>query len=97
MKYFTIKRPIFLVPSNDCCEEFQKIDKFMMILEKSGVGKLIESKIKKLGRNGYNVYNLVAAIIYCFSKFQGSVREIEQLCKFDLRVMDCQHFFRQFL
>ena len=87
MKYFTIKRPIFLVPSNTCYEEFQKIDKFMSILEKSGIGKLIESKNTKLGRNGYNVYNLVATIIYCFSKFQSSVREIEELCKFDLRVM----------
>ena len=59
----------------------------MMILEKSGIGKLIENNSKKLGRTGYNVYNLVATIIYCFSKFQSSVREIEQLCKFDLRVM----------
>ena len=87
MEYFTIKRPIFLVPSNTCYEEFKKIDKFMMILEKSGIGRLIEDKSKKLGRTGYNVYNLVATIIYCFSKFQSSVREIEQLCKFDLRVM----------
>ena len=87
MKYFTIKKPIFLVPSNTCYEEFQKIDKFMSILEKSGIGKLIESKSTKLGRIGYNVYNLVATIIYCFSKYQSSVREIEQLCKFDLRVM----------
>ena len=59
----------------------------MMILEKSGIGRLIEDKSKKLGRTGYNVYNLVATIIYCFSKFQSSVREIEQLCKFDLRVI----------
>lgn len=87
MEYFTIKWPIFLVPSNTCYEEFKKIDKFMMILEKSGIGRLIEDKNKKLGRTGYNVYNLVATIIYCFSKFQSSVREIEQLCKFDLRVM----------
>ena len=87
MKYFTIKRPIFLVPSNTCYEEFQKIDKFMSILEKSGIGKLIESKSTKLGRSGYNIYNLVATIIYCFSKFQSSLREIEELCKFDLRVM----------
>ena len=87
MEYFTIKRPIFLVPSNDCYEEFKKIDKFMMILEKSGIGRLIKDKGKNLGRTGYNVYNLVTTIIYCFSKFQSSVREIEQLCKFDLRVM----------
>lgn len=63
------------------------MDKFMMVLEKSGIGKSIEGKSTKLGRSGYNVYNLVATIIYCFSKFQSSLREIEELCKFDLRVM----------
>ena len=59
----------------------------MIILEKSGIGKLIEKKNKTIGRTGYNVYNLVATILYCFSKFQSSVREIEKLCKFDLRVI----------
>lgn len=29
----------------------------------------------------------MATIIYCFSRFKSSVREIEQLCIFDLRVM----------
>lgn len=87
MEYFTIKRAFFLVPSNDCYEEFIKIDKFMEILNKSGIGKLLEIKINKLGRGGYNVYNLIANILYCFSKFKSSVREIEELCKFDLRVI----------
>lgn len=30
---------------------------------------------------------MIATIIYCFSKFKSSLREIEQLCIFDLRVM----------
>ena len=42
MNYFTIKKTFFLVPSNTCYEEFEKIEKFMSILEKSGVGKIIE-------------------------------------------------------
>lgn len=87
MEYFTIKKELFLVPSNDCYEEFKKIDKFMAILKKSGIEKLIEIKINKLGRKGYNSYNLIATILYCFSRFKSSVREIEDLCKFDLRVM----------
>lgn len=87
MEYFTIKKELFLVPSNDCYEEFKKIDKFMAILKKSGIEKLIEIKINKLGRKGYNPYNLIATILYCFSRFKSSVREIEDLCKFDLRVM----------
>lgn len=88
MEYFTIKRTFFLVPSNTCYEEFQKLDKFMMILKKSGIENLIKNKRPTfVGRKGYNPYNLMATVIYCFSKFKSSVREIEQLCKFDLRVM----------
>ena len=87
MEYFTIKKELFLVPSNDCYEEFIKIDKFMTILKKSGIEKLIEIKMNKLGRKGYNPYNLIATILYCFSRFKSSVREIEDLCKFDLRVI----------
>ena len=92
MEYFTIKRFFFLVPSNDCVEEFKKIDKFIEILNKSGIGKIIEHEQKKYkksnaGNPGYNPFNLTAAVIYCFSKFKSTVREIENLCKFDLRVM----------
>ena len=46
MEYFTIKRFFFLVPSNDCVEEFKKIDKFIEILNKSGIGKIIEYEQK---------------------------------------------------
>ena len=87
MNYFTIKRSIFIVPSNKCYEEFNKIDKFISILNKSNIGIIIEKVQKKNGRNGYNPFNLVAAIIYCFSQFKSSLREIEHLCVFDLRVM----------
>ena len=87
MNYFNIKRTIFIVSSNKCCEEYEKIDKFMELLNKSGIGKIISKEKKVRGRTGYNVFNLVATIIYCFSKFKSSVREIENLCIYDLRVM----------
>ena len=91
MSYFTIKRSFWLVPSYRCDEEFQKIDKFMEFLEKSGVGKIIESVKSKdkqcKGRKGYNLYNLFAMIIYCFAKFKASLRDIEDKCIFDLRVL----------
>lgn len=89
MNYFTIKRTFFLVSSNTCYEEFEKIDKFMAILEKSEVGKVIEkekNKKKNQGNIKHNPYNLFATIIYCFAKFKGSLREIEDLSKFDLRI-----------
>lgn len=91
MKYFTIKRALFLVPSSTCLEEFEKIDKFLSLLEKSNVGKIInvqhrKNKITSVGRKGYNPFNMFAMIIYCFSKFRSSLREIENLCQFDIRV-----------
>ena len=87
MNYFNTKMPIFVVPSNKCYEELEKIDKFIGILNKSGIGKIIEKEQKEKGRSGYNPYNLVATICYCFSKFKSTIREIESLCKFDLRIM----------
>lgn len=92
MEYFTINRPIFLVPSNKCCEEFDKIDKFMSLLEKSGVWKIIKNaksakRKNNKGRNGYDLYRLFAAIIYCFAKFNASLRDIEDKCIFDIRVL----------
>ena len=87
MNCFSIKRPIFIVSSNKCIEEYAKIDKFIEILNKSGIGKLIENAQKNIGRRGYNPFNLVAAIIYCFSQFKSTIREIENLCTYDLRVM----------
>lgn len=92
MEYFTTNRPIFLVPSTDCCEEFEKIDKFLLILEKSGVWKIIKKvKLEKCksnkGRKGYDIYKLFAAIIYCFAKFSASLRDIEDKCIFDIRII----------
>lgn len=90
MRYFNIKRPIFIVPSEKCNKEFEKIDKFMDFLENSGVGKIIENvKYKNnecKGRNGYEPYNLFAMIVYCFAKFKATLRDIEDKCIFDIRV-----------
>ena len=90
VKYFTIKRQLFLVPQGNIVEELKKIDKFMIVLEKSGVSKIIRTVKQKnkvcKGRLGYNPYNLFATIIYCFSKFKGTLRDIEDKCIFDIRV-----------
>ena len=43
MEYFNIKRSLFIVPSEKCNAEFEKIDKFMCFLENPGVGKIIEN------------------------------------------------------
>lgn len=87
MNYFIINRSLFIVPSKQCCEEYDKIDKFIGILNKSRIGEIIEKEQNKIGRKGYNPFNLTATIIYCFSRYRSSIREIERLCIFDLRVM----------
>ena len=87
MNYFSTKRPFFIVPSIQCCEEFEKIDKFLEILNKSGIENIIKNVQSEIGRRGYNPFNLMATIIYCFSKFKSTIREIENLCKFDLRII----------
>lgn len=92
MKYFTTKNSFFLVPSTKCDEEFRKIDNFLQILENSNVGKLINSihmlnKTSLIGRKEYNPFNMFAMIIYCFSKYKSTLREMEELCIFDLRVI----------
>lgn len=90
MSYFTIKRPIWLVPSNRVIEEYEKIDNFLQILDKSGVGEIIESvnlnNDKCKGRNSYNPFNMFAAIVFCFAFFKSSLRDIEDKCNFDFRV-----------
>lgn len=73
-------------------EEYRKIDDFLQILEKSGVGNLINSiyikeKFNERGRKSYNPFNMFAMICYCFSKYESMLREIEDLCTFDLRVI----------
>ena len=91
MGYFSIKRSLFIVPSKKCYVEFEKIDKFMNFLEKSGVGEIIKNVKNKnekcKGPKGYNPYNLFAMIIYCFSKYKGTLRDIEDKCIYDIRVI----------
>lgn len=61
---FTIKRSLFQFPSSKCYEELKKIDKFIEILQKSGINEIIERVNKnnkqRKGRASYNPYNLMA-------------------------------------
>ena len=70
---------------------FVNLRKFLIFLEESGVWKIIKSvKLKRSmckGRKGYNPYKLLAAIVYCFAKFKASLRDIEDKCLFDIRVL----------
>lgn len=89
MSYFTTIKTFFVVPLDTYDEELQKIEFLLMIYEKSGIGELIKnaySKAKSKGRKSYNPYRLFAAITYCFAMHKGTLRNIEEMCKYDLRV-----------
>lgn len=89
MSYFTTRKT-FLTPSFDISvKEEQKIIKFLTLLEKSGVGSIIEKHIQnnkgKGGRPNVNYYNLFATIIYGFAFERDTLRDLEDACEFDLR------------
>ena len=89
MTYFTTGK-IFLIPSFDLeVKELEKIDRFMIFLENSNVGKVISRYVKnssqKGGRPNCNYYRLFATILFGFAFDKYTLREIESACKFDLR------------
>lgn len=89
MPYFIDLQTRLFNSSELIIEEKEKLDKFLLILEESGIGQIIEQATKidrsKGGRNPYNPYRLFATIVYAFSKHSGSLRKIEESIKFDLR------------
>ena len=89
MPYFINLQNKLFHSSELSIDEMIKLDKFLLLLEESGVGKIIEEATKtdrsKGRRNPYNPYRLFATIIYGFSKHSGSLRKIEESINFDLR------------
>lgn len=87
MKYFTTKIP-FLIPSYGVKQkETEKMDRYLQLLERSGVLDCIFDDSIINGRPAYNKYDLLATILYCFAFGKGTLRDIESMCKYDLRVI----------
>lgn len=89
MSYFTIRKQ-FLMPSFDLSlKEQKKLDRFLLMLEKSGVGELLSKchsgQPQNGGRPPFNRYDLLATVIYGFAMKNPTLRELESSCKFDLR------------
>lgn len=88
MNYFNTRHLFFISPYGIYEEEREKFDKFLQLLDRSNVMELFEKRSKeKGGRPNYSQANLLAAILYCFAFSKGSLRDIEDNIKFDLRVM----------
>lgn len=91
MPYFTTKQLGLFSSYQLNKKEEEKLNRFLMFLENSGVGELIHQECykdhSKGGRPPYNYYNLFAASIYAFSKHPGTLRKIEDSFTYDVRFM----------
>lgn len=89
MAYFTTKQShlFYSFPLSE--EEMEILDGFLDVLEKSGVGVVIENELSKdqmaVGKKPYNPYSLFAFILLSFSLKRMTLREMEDFGKFDLR------------
>lgn len=89
MAYFTTRKQ-FLMPSFDPeAKEREKLDKYLAMLERSGIGKVLqETKADQKfegGRPSFNRYNMFAAVLYGFAFGASTLRELESACRNDLR------------
>ena len=91
MPYFITKQLSLFSSYQLNKKEEEKLNKFLLFLENSGIGELIHQECykdhSKGGRPPYNYYNLFAASIYAFSKHLGTLRKIEESFKYDVRFM----------
>lgn len=89
MNNFTT-RNLFLFPSFTLDEkEQEKLDRFLIVLDKSGVADVLDSvkprDYKTGGRPSFNHYDLFATILYGFAFGSGTLRDLESACRYDLR------------
>jgi transposase len=72
-------------------KEQAKIDRFLQLLNRSGVAQILDSVKDKNtnmgGRPCYNIYNLFSTILYGFAFGTGALRDLESSCKNDLRYL----------
>ena len=94
MRYYNTMTTFFVDCYTSNVEQSRKIDKFLSLLDKSGVCDLIEKEINKDetyvdkgGRPTYNPYNMLAAILYSFAFGKGTLRDIEDKIRNDLRLI----------
>ncbi len=92
MEYYTTMKTFFVDCYTSNVEQSQKIDKFLLLLSKSGVCDFIKDIQKQKnkndeigGRPSFNPYNMLATVLYNFAFEKGTLRDIEDKCKNDLR------------
>lgn len=87
---YNINRSFFVLICDEENVELNKINKFLHLLSKSGVGNIINNYVKSNpqgGRPQFNQYNMLTLVLYSFAFSTGSLRDIEEKCIFDIRYM----------
>ena len=89
MPYFTIEKQYLFIPFELKVKQKELLNRFLSILEKSGVGDLIQKYVNNDteigGRPNCNYYRLFAAIVYGFAFDRFTLRELEDAFQYDLR------------
>lgn len=89
MGYFTTRQVFFLYSYTIDVKEQEKIDKFLKMLEDSGVAEILQKAETpdslKGGRPKINIYDMFATILYGFTFRSATLRELESSCRNDLR------------
>ena len=59
-------------------KELGKINKFLSLLEESGVAEIIKGYVtdSTTGRTQYDIYKMLAAVIYGFAQGSGTLRAL---------------------
>ena len=89
MSYFTIEKSYLFIPFELKVKQKELLNLFLLMLENSGVGNLIQKYVKNDtelgGRPNCNYYRLFAAILYGFAFDRFTLRELEDTFQYDLR------------
>ena len=88
MNYFTTKQGVLFYDYTIEVEQTSKIDRFLELLESSGVAELLakESSSQLSGRPEIDPFRLFACILYGFAMGSSSLRELETSCRYDTSV-----------
>lgn len=89
MPYFTIEKQYLFIPFELNVKQKELLNCFLSMLEKSGVGDLIQKYVNNDtevgGRPNCNYYRLFAAIVYGLAFDRFTLRELEDAFQYDLR------------
>ena len=88
MPYFTIEKNYLFIPFELEVKQRKLLNRFLLLLENSCVGDLIQKYVKNNtelgGRPNCNYHRLFAAILYGFAFDRFTLRDLEDAFRYDL-------------